>query len=279
MKPAAFDFSQPKTIQQTLTLLADNPDSKLLAGGQSLVPTMNFRLAAPTLLVDLNRVAELSSIHLVGDTLQIGAMTRQSALLSNPLVAAHAPLLTEAAPYIGHLQTRSRGTVGGSLAHADPSAELPLVMVALNATIIVQSLRGRRTIAARDFFTGIMTTELAPTEMITDIAIPIAPTNRRTCFREIARRHGDFAIVAVAAQAWPDSISVAVGGLEAVPRFCRVLCDGLAQREFVPAWLSELIQNELADALPLSDLHADANFRRHLAAVLLADVLEQVISP
>ena len=139
MKPAAFEMIRPQTVPEVLALLAENADAKLLAGGQSLVPVMNFRLAAPSLLIDLNRVSSLFGIRLEGDRLQIGAMTRQAELLEHPLILRHAPLIAKAMPNVGHLQTRSRGTIGGSLAHADPSAELPLVMVALDATITLQS--------------------------------------------------------------------------------------------------------------------------------------------
>jgi carbon-monoxide dehydrogenase medium subunit/2-furoyl-CoA dehydrogenase FAD binding subunit len=278
MKPAAFEMACPQTVRDALALLADNPDSKLLAGGQSLVPVMNFRLATPSLLIDLNRIPTLASILLDRGMLRIGAMVRQSTLLESPIVARHAPLLVKAIPNIGHVQTRSRGTIGGSLAHADPSAELPLVVVTLDATITVQKRNTQRTVSARDFFVDAMTTDLAADELLTEIAIPVAPQNCRTAFREISRRHGDFAIVAVAAQASIDSFDVAVGGLEAVPRLCRSLRQVDARRYLSRDTIVELIRSELADAEPLSDLHGDGEFRRHLAAVLLEDVLNEVLA-
>ena len=278
MKPAAFEMACPQTVHDALALLADNPDSKLLAGGQSFVPVMNFRLATPSLLIDLNRIPTLANILLDRGMLRIGAMVRQSSLLESPIVAQHAPLLVKAIPNIGHVQTRSRGTIGGSLAHADPSAELPLVIVTLDATITVQNRNAQRTVSARDFFVDAMTTDLAADELLTEIAIPVAPQNCRTAFREISRRHGDFAIVAVAAQASDDSFGAAVGGLEAVPRLCRSLSTVGARRDLSRDTLAELIRSELADAEPLSDLHADGEFRRHLAAVLLKDVLNEVLT-
>jgi len=162
MKPAAFDMVRPETLAEALAFLGDRAeDAKVIAGGQSLVPVMNFRLAAPRFLIDLNRIKALAGIRLDGDMLRIGAMTRQSALMENPLIA-HAPLLALALPHIGHVQTRSRGTIGGSLAHADPSAELPLIMVTLDATLTIESRRGgRRVMPARQFFTDAMVTELA----------------------------------------------------------------------------------------------------------------------
>jgi CO/xanthine dehydrogenase FAD-binding subunit len=277
MKPAAFDMARPQTVAEALTLLAENADAKLLAGGQSLVPVMNFRLLAPGLLIDLNRISSLSGIELQGERLDIGAMTRQADVLAHPLVARHAPLLAKAVPHIGHVQTRSRGTIGGSLAHADASAELPLVMVALDAQLTLQSRNVERSVAARAFFTDAMTTVLAADELLTRVSIPIAPRGARTGFRELARRHGDFAIVAVAAQYTPPHLAVAVGGLEAVPRFCAGLVAELAQCGFARDRLGDLVRAELADAQPLSDLQADGEYRRRLAEVLLERTLEDVL--
>lgn len=279
MKPPAFDMVRPQTVSEALQYLAESPDSKLIAGGQSLVPVMNFRLAAPALLIDLNRVAGLAGIRCEAGVLRIGAMTRQQSLLGDPLVVRCAPLLAAALPHVGHLQTRSRGTVGGSLAHADPSAELPLVMVTLDAVITVRSRERERTVPARAFFTDAMTTDLAADEMITEVAVPAAPADARVAFRELARRHGDFAIVAAAAQRTAAGLSVAVGGLEAVPRLCRRLTADFAGDPPPRGRWQELIRAELADAVPLADLQADGDYRRHLAAVLLHDVLAEVFAP
>jgi CO/xanthine dehydrogenase FAD-binding subunit len=278
MKPAAFDMVRPETLEEALRVLAANADdAKLLAGGQSLVPTMNFRLAAPKVLIDLNRVSGLSGVRRDGDWLRVGAMTRQAELLENPLVAAHAPLLKQALVHVGHVQTRSRGTIGGSIVHADPSAELPLVMTVLDAVYTIERAGWRRTAKTADFFIDALVTGIDADEILTEIAIPLAPDGARHEFREYARRHGDFAIVAVACQYAPPGLAIGIGGLEAVPRRCRVLEAALAERRTEPQELSELIQAELAAAHPLSDLQAGGDYRRQLAAVLVADVLAEVL--
>lgn len=279
MKPAAFEMVRPETLTDALALLAERADdAKVIAGGQSLVPVMNFRLAAPGLLIDLNRIEALAGIRLDDGMLRIGAMTRQSALMEDPLIA-HAPLLALALPNIGHVQTRSRGTIGGSLAHADPSAELPLTMVALDATFTIESRRsGRRAMPAREFFIDAMVTELASDELLTEIAFPIAAANCRCSFRELALRHGDFAIVAVASQFASGSLTVAVGGLEARPRYCGRLVEALRVRGCSLDGVQTLIADELAGVEPLSDLQATGDYRRELAAVLIAQSLDEVLA-
>ncbi|MFN0303458.1 MAG: FAD binding domain-containing protein [Burkholderiales bacterium] len=278
MKPAPFEFARPEHLDEALAILAlRGHEGKVIAGGQSLVPVMNLRLAAPRLLIDLNRIRELAGVQRESDSLHIGAMTRQAALMRDALIAAHAPLIAKALPHIGHLQTRARGTIGGSLAHADPAAELPLAMVALDAQFVLRSATAARTVAARAFFQNAMSTALTDGELLTDIFVPVAPHNARCDFRELARRHGDFAIVAVAAQYAAGKLSVAVGGLEPVPRYCRTLIDALGRASFVRSDLPAQIEAELKHAKPLADLHASAEYRRHLAAVLLAESLEEVL--
>jgi 2-furoyl-CoA dehydrogenase FAD binding subunit len=278
MKPAAFEMVRPQTLDEALAVIAEHMDGAMvIAGGQSLVPLMNFRLATPGLLIDLNRIAALVGIRRDGDWLRIGAMTRQSELVENELVAQHTPLLRIVVPHIGHVQTRSRGTIGGSLAHADPSAELPLVMVALDAVVTVQSRRAHRTIAAREFFIDAMVTALAPDELLTEVAVPIAEPDTRCSFLELARRKGDFAIVAVATQFASPRLTIAVGGLESRPRCCTRLIEALGRRGFSRHGLPELISAELDHVEPLSDLQASADYRRHLAAVLLERCLEKVL--
>ena len=279
MKPALFDMARPSTLDEALSLLAaHHEDARVIAGGQTLVPAMNFRLATPGLLIDLNRVRELSYIRLEDAHLRIGAMTRQAELLTNPLVAVHVPLLELAVPLIGHIQTRSRGTVGGSLAHADPSAELPLVMKTLDATLTLRSSTATRTLPARDFFLDALGTALNEGELLTEIAIPVAPAGTRCAFRELTRRHGDFAIVSVAVQRTPGSIAIGVGGLEGVPRLCTSLMAAILSPGFSRSKLPELIRTELQDTLALADLHASADYRRHLAAVLLEECLDEVLA-
>ena len=279
MKPAAFDMVRPETLDEALTLLAARPDdAQLIAGGQSLVPAMNFRLANPGLLIDLNRVTALKGIRRDGDWLRIGSMTRQCELLDSPLVAEAAPLLAHALPHIGHVQTRSRGTIGGSVVNADPSAELPLVVTALDAVLTLARAGGRREVKAADFFLDAMVTDIGADEILTEIAIPLAPAAARCEFRELARRHGDFAMVAVACQHAPATLAIAIGGLEAVPRRCGELESSLAGYRAAPADLPARIEAALVATAPLSDLQASGDYRRQLAAVLLEDVLKAVLT-
>src|SRR5439155_80439 len=202
MKPAAFDYFTPTTVPEALALLAEHGgDAKPLAGGQSLIPAMNFRLARPAVLVDLNRIAELAYVRAGGKDagLVIGAMARQRAVERSDVVARAAPLVAEAMPSIAHPQIRNRGTVGGSVAHADPAAELPAVMLALEARFRAQSSTGERSIPVAEFFKGMLETALAPGELLVEIAVPALPARTGTAFLEMARRHGDYALVGVAA--------------------------------------------------------------------------------
>src|SRR5881392_2022570 len=201
MKPAPFDYFAPATLDEALGLLAEHGgDAKPLAGGQSLIPAMNFRLARPAALVDLNRIAELAYVRAGGKDagLVIGAMTRQRAVERSDVVARAAPLVAEAMPAIAHPQIRNRGTIGGSLAHADPSAELPAVMLALDAAFRARSVTGERTIPASEFFKGMLETALAPDELLVEIGLPPMPDRSGTAFLEVARRHGDYALVGIA---------------------------------------------------------------------------------
>jgi CO/xanthine dehydrogenase FAD-binding subunit len=282
MKPAPFDIRRPVELDEVLALLAEHREAaRLIAGGQSLVPLMNLRMATPELLVDLNRVQGLSGIRVDGEWIRIGAMTRQREILGHPLLVQHAPLLTRAAPFIGHVQTRSRGTVGGSLAHADPSAELPVTMVALDAVLTARSARGERTIPAREFFEDILTTRLDPTEVLVEIAVRAAPKGTRASFREFARRHGDFAIASCAAQFVPGAdgprLDIALGGVGPVPHYCSRLCTALAGSGFSRDGIEHLVADEVAALDPLSDLQADADYRRTLATVVLIDCLKEVL--
>lgn len=279
MKPAPFEYVRPASLDEALDILAEsNGDAKPLAGGQSLVPLLNLRLASPARLVDLGAIDALAGIRLDGDRLRIGAMTRQKMLLADPLVARHAPLIARAASHIGHLQTRSRGTVGGSLAHADPAAELPLVMVTLDAEFTLQSVRGRRSLPARAFFTDALSTALFEDELLVEISVPAAPPGARFAFRELSRRHGDFALVAAAVERSPHGrVSAAVGGLAGSPHFCAMLAEALGAKGCDQTRLTELIEAELAGLAALSDVHASGEYRRHLAGVVLADCLAEVM--
>ena len=282
MKPARFEIHQPRKLAEVLELLArQGDDAKILAGGQSLVPLMNLRMATPATLIDINRVAGLAGIRNDGGRIRIGAMTRQKALVGHPLIDDHVPLLAKAMAHVGHVQTRSRGTVGGSLAHADPAAELPLVMVTLDAVFTAESVRGRRQIAARHFFRDALTTDLAADELLVEIDLPVAPADSRTAFREFARRHGDFAIAAAAVQwsAEDATLAAGLGGVGTVPHFCARLADAAAAAQGNRSHLEALARDEIAGIVPLSDLHASADYRRTLAALALADCLEEVMRP
>src|SRR3954452_6088343 len=202
MKAAAFAYARAASVVNALEFLAAHGDkAKVLSGGQSLMPAMNLRLISPEFIVDIGELAELRGIAVNGDLLTIGARTRHVDVLKSPEVAAHAPLLRDAISHVAHPAIRNRGTLGGSLAHADPASELPACMVALDATVIVRGPGGERRIAAQDFFTGIYQTMLSPEELLVAVELPVARRNSAHFFREFARRRGDYAIVGLAAQA------------------------------------------------------------------------------
>jgi carbon-monoxide dehydrogenase medium subunit len=278
MKPAPFEYHSPKTREEALELLAQHGDeAKVLAGGQSLVPSMNFRLAQPSILVDLNGIGDLFGIwpreH---DGLGIGAMTRQRSLERSRLVAERAPLVAEAMPYIAHPQIRNRGTFGGSLAHADPAAELPAVAVALDATLIAQSKGGgdEVRIPASDFFLGVFTTALEPDQLLVEIDIPPLPPRTGTAFEEFARRHGDYALAGAAAVvtlakdgkvAESKLVFFSIGDGPVVALSASSVLNGAATDEETIRAAAEAAD---ADIDPQSDIHASAAYRRHLANVL-----------
>src|ERR1700761_4282750 len=202
MKASAFSYTRPTSVTNAIALLAAHGDrAKVLSGGQSLMPAMNLRLISPELIVDIGDIAELRGIAVTGDVVRIGALMRHVDLQNSAEIAAHVPLLTEAIAHVAHPAIRNRGTIGGSLAHADPAAELPACMLALGATIIVRGQDRERRIAAEDFFTGIYETALTPEELLVAVEIPIARKDSAYFFHEFARRHGDYAIVGMAAQA------------------------------------------------------------------------------
>ncbi|HEY6004880.1 MAG TPA: FAD binding domain-containing protein, partial [Anaeromyxobacter sp.] len=202
MKPHGFEYLRASSLGEALELLATRAgDARPIAGGQSLVPVMNLRLARPEALVDIGRLDALRGIAVEKGALRLGALTLHRELVESPVVAEHAPLLSRAAPYIGHEAIRNRGTLGGSLAHADPAAELPACVLALDGRIVAASRRGRRTLAAEQFFLGPYTTALEPDELVVAVEIPLAPPGRRVAFHELARRIGDYAMAGGAALA------------------------------------------------------------------------------
>ncbi len=276
MKPAPFAYVAPESLDEALDILTEHGDeAKWLAGGQSLIPMLNFRLAAPQLLVDGNRISELAGIsETAAGGLLIGAMTRQRELERDPRVARLAPLLAEAVPFIAHQQLRNRGTVGGSLAHADPAAELPVVMVTLGARFRIRSRDGERFAAADPFFVGLLEPDLAPGELLVEVEIPPWPEDSGWAFLEVARRRGDYALVGVAARLILDADRRCQ---EATLVFLSVADKPLIARRAADVLIGHRLDDELLNAaaelareevLPTSDIHASADFKRHLAAVL-----------
>lgn len=286
MKPAPFKYYAPTTVEEALAHLSKyGYDAKALAGGQSLIPTMNFRLAQPSVLVDLNNIPELFYIHPdENGGLRMGAMTRESQVEHSPLVAERAPLLHETMPHIAHPQIRNRGTIGGTLAHADPAAELPAVSVALNGRFRLRSQAGERWVAADEFFIGFFTTALEPDELLVEVALPPMPPRSGWSFLEVARRHGDYALVGVAAVATLDDkgqclqarlvfLSVGDGPVEA-HHAAEMLTGQIPSPEVIRAAAETAAK---ADVDPGSDIHASAEYRRHLVQVLARRALEEAV--
>ena len=275
MKPVDFSLHQPATVDAAVALLAAHgDDSKVLAGGQSLVPLLNFRLARPDHVIDIGRVSGLGELRPGPGELVVGAMVRQSAAEASAAVAARCPLLAAALPNVAHPPIRARGTVGGSLAHADPAAELPAVAAALDATFEAVSVRGRREIAASDFFRSFLTTALEPDELLLSVRFPAAPPGTGAAFREVSRRRGDFAIAGAAAQVTLSDgaitdCRICLTGVADIPFRChgpeRVLLGTRAD----PATLVRAAEAALDILDPPGDLHAPADYRKHAAGVLL----------
>ena len=274
MKPASFEYSDPTRLEDALSLLRDfGPEAKVLAGGQSLVPLMNMRLARPKYLVDINKIAELDYIRADDGGLAIGALTRERSVERSSLVQARCPLLFEAVPLIAHPPIRNRGTIGGSLAHADPAAELPAVMVAIGAEIVAQGPAGERGIKAEDFFITYLTTALEPAEILKEIRIPPWPANTGWAFVELARRHGDMAIVGVAATLTLDAgvcrgARIVVTGSGGTPIRARQAEAVLAGQRPSDELFQQAGQKAGEEVEPDDDIHATADYRRHLAQVL-----------
>jgi aerobic carbon-monoxide dehydrogenase medium subunit len=274
MKASAFSYARVTSVANALELLVAHGDkAKVLSGGQSLMPAMNLRLISPELIVDIGEIAELREIAVRGDVLSIGALTRHVDILRSPEIAAHAPLLTEAVAHVAHPAIRNRGTIGGSLAHADPASELPASVVALNATIVVRGQNGERRIAAGNFFTGIYETALSAQELLVAVEVPVAQKNSAHFFHEFARRHGDYAIAGLAAQA------IVRGGLFTGLRTAffavgdRPILAKAAER-LVSVAITSVVLSEASAALgeeldPQDDQQASASMRRHLAKLLL----------
>jgi CO/xanthine dehydrogenase FAD-binding subunit len=286
VKPAPFEYFSPPTLDDALSLLAEHgSDAKPLAGGQSLIPAMNFRLATPSVLVDLNAIASLSYITEHGNGLRIGGMTRQRALECSGAVAQHAPLIAATMPFVAHAAIRTRGTLGGSLAHADPAAELPAVMLALDARFTLQSRGGSRIVSASDFFLGLFTTAIEPGELLIEVDVPDSPPQTGVAFQEISRRHGDFALAGAAAVVALDDAGlctrarVALLSLSDRPVLASHAASALVGHtpslEAIRAAAEAAAEHDID---PTSDLHASSAYRRQLAAVLTRRVLERAFA-
>jgi len=277
MKPADFCLHRPDILGEALALLAEHgDDAKALAGGQSLVPLLNFRLARPAHVIDLERIASLRRLRRSADGLAVGAMVRQRHAETDPEVAAACPLLAAALPHVGHPPIRNRGTIGGSLAHADPAAELPAVAVALDATLIAASARGRRKIPASAFYQTYLTTALEPDELLVETVFPPLPPRTGACVLEVSRRQGDFALVGVALQVTLDDggtvadARVCFIGVAEVPRRCPEAEAVLTGCSPADAEAVSAAADRAREVLtPASDLHASADYRRDVAGTLL----------
>lgn len=281
MKPVSFVYLNPSTLEEALNLLNEHGDNgKIIAGGQSFVPILNMRMSEPEYVIDINQLKELKGIRLEDDLIKIGALTTQRELEKNSYIKDFLPVMHDAAKYIGYVQTRNRGTVGGSLAHADPSAELPLAFLALNAEIIVQNELETRQIDIKDFFLTYLTTNMMPNEILTEIHVPIEQP-RGFAFEEFSRKHGDFAIVAVVCLLSTDQdgkisdVRLSIGGIDAVPVLAEETMEFLLGKIPNEEVLDEAAELAVEYADSDSDIHASAQYRLHLAKTLTKKVIKK----
>jgi 2-furoyl-CoA dehydrogenase FAD binding subunit len=268
MKPRPFDYVRPDTVEEAVALLAEHgDDARVLAGGQSLMAMLNLRLADPAMLIDIARIAELNAVREVGGHIEVGAAVTQNTLLAWPELSSKLPLLAAALPFVGHFQTRNKGTVCGSIAHADPSSELPLALATLRGEVVLRSQRGTRTVSAKEFQIDMLTTAREPDELIVAVRFPAHP-GQPVAFREMARRHGDFAIIAIAAMIDGPQSRIGVGGMAGRPTVAAIALDGAAS--------VKAAVDELASGLEgYDDLHATAGMRRDILRNLAPLVIEE----
>ncbi|HKP18545.1 MAG TPA: xanthine dehydrogenase family protein subunit M [Gaiellaceae bacterium] len=279
MKPAPFAYDRAESVEETLALLAEHgDDAKVLAGGQSLVPLLNFRLARPERLIDINEVDELDRLEVNG-AVRIGALTRQSTLEHSDEIAAKVPLLQEAMRFVAHPQIRNRGTVGGSVAHADPSAELPAVLSALDAVYHLRSRAGTRTVSSDEMFVTHLTTALRPDELLTEIEVPVPAPGTGSAFLEFARRHGDFALagavvlVAQRGDGTCERASIALLAAGPVPVRAVEAEEALAGQRVDDGVAREAAATAVRDVRPLGDIHGGAAYRRKALEALVRRAL------
>jgi carbon-monoxide dehydrogenase medium subunit len=275
VKPAPFAYKKARSLEEAIALLGEYNDARLLAGGQSLIATLNMRLSAPALLIDINGITGLDGIANKGGTVEIGALTRHAAAERSETITKHAPLIARAMPHIGHPAIRNRGTLGGSIAFADPAAELPACLLALDGEVEATGPKGKRTIKAQDFFKGLFETALGPQDVLTAIRVPAAGKDARVGFAELVRRHGDYAIVGLAASARADGkgladVRLAFFGVGATPLRAKKSEAALTKGD-VDAAVAAL------DLNPADDVQATGTVRKHLAGVLLRRVAKQLM--
>jgi len=283
MKPAKFDYHAPASVEEALALLQRyGGDAKVLAGGQSLMPLLNFRLSRPAALVDLNRIASLAYVSEHDGQVRLGAMTRQRTIEFSPVVARKLPLLREATRWVGHLPIRTRGTIGGSLAHADPAAEYPAVLTALEGEVVARGPRGERVVKAADLFQTYLTTSLAPEEILVEVRLGAMPAGAGYALEEFARRHGDFAIVGIAALIVREGrrctrARLATAGTGPVPVRLRAAEEILERDGLDDAAIDAAARRASELVSPDSDIHASADYRRHLTGVLTGRALRRAL--
>jgi 2-furoyl-CoA dehydrogenase FAD binding subunit len=273
MKPRPFDYARPDTVDEALAILAEHgDDARVLAGGQTLMAMLNLRLVAPEVVVDITRIAELDVIHELDGKIEVGAAVTQNRLLAWPALAEKLPLLAAALPFVGHFQTRNKGTVCGSVAHADPASEIPLSLAVLEGEVVLRSRKGARVLAAAEFQQGMLATARAPDELITAVRFPAADGSRGVAFREVARRHGDFAIVAVAAAVVEggNGILLGVGGMTGSPAVRRLKTDDAAA-------IRDAVERLAWELEGYDDIHASARMRRDLLRRIGPVVIEEAI--
>jgi aerobic carbon-monoxide dehydrogenase medium subunit len=281
MKPPAFAYAAARSIEEAVALLSEGPgEPRILAGGQSLVPMMNFRLAQPDCLIDINRVAELSYIRDEGQYLAIGAMTREYAVETSPVVSARCPVLAEATRWIGHPAIRHRGTIGGSLAHNDPSAEYPVIGALLEIELVILGPAGRRLVPFADFSLSHYVTSLEQGDLLVEVQVPVSGGQTGASFLEVARRHGDFALVSAGAVlAFAGSVvrnaRLALGGVGATPVRARSAEAALQGRQLDEDAIRTAADLAAESVSPPADMHGSAEFRRHLCRVLTARSLRE----
>ena len=269
MKPRPIDYAQPDTIDEALALLAEyGDDARVLAGGQTLIAMLNLRLLEPAILIDITRIAELDAIREIDGSIEVGAAVTQNKLMAWPALAEKLSLVAGALPFVGHFQTRNKGTVCGSIAHADPAAEMPLTLAMLEGEVVLHSRRGRRVLPARDFQQGMLATARAPDELITAVRFPVARGG--AAFHEVARRHGDFAVVAIGALAADGHIRVGVAGVADRPAVAPIATSDVSA-------ITDSVERLARELEGYDDIHASARMRRDILRRLAPLVIEEAM--